>query len=43
MIPKLDNAFVALDHGVKQVIVGKAEELRQLIVNAAGTKITNET
>jgi acetylglutamate kinase len=43
MIPKLDNAFIALDHGVKQVIVGKAEQLRQLIVNAAGTKITNET
>jgi acetylglutamate kinase len=43
MIPKLDNAFTALDHGVKQVIVGKAEQLRQLIVNAAGTKITNET
>ncbi len=26
MIPKLDNAFAALNSGVKKVIIGKAEE-----------------
>ncbi len=28
MIPKLDNAFAALQQGVKRVIIGKAEELQ---------------
>ena len=42
MIPKLDNAFAALDNGVKKVIIGKAEELHQLIAGASGTRITNE-
>jgi len=42
MIPKIDNAFAALDSGVKKVIIGKAEELTNLINNSAGTKITNE-
>ena len=31
MIPKLDNAFAALNSGVKKVIIGKAENLEQLI------------
>ena len=31
MIPKLDNAFAALNSGVKKVIIGKAENLDQLI------------
>jgi acetylglutamate kinase len=42
MIPKIDNAFTALNSGVKQVVIGKAEQLLQLINNSAGTKISNE-
>ena len=42
MLPKLDNAFAALQNGVKQVIIGKAEQLDQLITGKAGTTITYE-
>jgi acetylglutamate kinase len=42
MIPKLDNAFTALNSGVKRVIIGKAEELSQLINGKTGTAIVNE-
>lgn len=42
MIPKLDNAFAALNYGVKKVIIGKAENLNALINGNAGTSITNE-
>lgn len=42
MIPKLDNAFAALQSGVKKVIIGKAENLIGLIEGASGTMITNE-
>jgi acetylglutamate kinase len=42
MIPKIDNAFAALHAGVKQVVIGQAEQLPQLLTNHAGTKITNE-
>jgi acetylglutamate kinase len=42
MIPKLDNAFAALDSGVKKVIIGKAEELIELINGSKGTVIINE-
>jgi acetylglutamate kinase len=42
MIPKLDNAFTALNSGVSKVIIGKAENLRQLIEGTAGTTIVNE-
>jgi len=41
MIPKIDNAFVALNSGVKQVTIGKAEDLQKLINHSAGTNITN--
>ena len=41
MIPKLDNAFAALDSGVKKVCIGKAEELTRLINGQAGTTILN--
>jgi acetylglutamate kinase len=41
MIPKLDNAFAALDSGVAQVIIGKAEQLNQLIEGITGTTITH--
>jgi len=42
MIPKLDNAFTALQSGVNKVIIGKAEELKNLIEGYAGTTIVNE-
>lgn len=42
MIPKLDNAFAALNSGVNKVIIGKAEQLEQLIAGTAGTSIINE-
>lgn len=42
MIPKLDNAFAALNSGVNKVIIGNAEQLKQLITGTSGTTITNE-
>jgi acetylglutamate kinase len=42
MIPKLDNAFAALDSGVRRVIIGKAEQLEALIDGSSGTSIINE-
>lgn len=40
MIPKLDNAFSALHNGVEKVIIGKADNLLQLISGETGTSIT---
>jgi acetylglutamate kinase len=42
MIPKLDNAFTALNNGVRKVIIGKAENLGALVAGDSGTTITNE-
>lgn len=42
MIPKLDNAFAALNSGVNKVIIGKAENLNELINGRSGTTIMNE-
>jgi acetylglutamate kinase len=42
MIPKLDNAFAAINYGVKKVTIGKAEQLDKLIKGEAGTNILNE-
>ncbi|MBC7848953.1 MAG: acetylglutamate kinase [Chitinophagaceae bacterium] len=42
MIPKLDNAFEALNNGVSKVIIGKAENLNRLLSNSSGTTIINE-
>ena len=42
MIPKLDNAFEALNSGVSKVIIGKAENLEELIAGRSGTTIVNE-
>ena len=42
MIPKLDNAFSALNAGVKRVVIGKAENLNSLINGSGGTSIVNE-
>jgi acetylglutamate kinase len=41
MIPKIDNAFVALNAGVKKVIIGKSENLEALISGNAGTTVSN--
>ncbi len=42
MIPKLDNAFTALQSGVEKVIIGKAEQLLELVAGTSGTTILNE-
>jgi acetylglutamate kinase len=42
MLPKLDNAFAALQSGVDKVIIGRAEQLHQLIDQTSGTTIVNE-
>ena len=42
MIPKLDNAFAALQSGVKKVVIGKAESLASLVDGSSGTMISNE-
>jgi acetylglutamate kinase len=42
MIPKLDNAFAALNAGVNKVIIGKAEALEELITGMSGTSIIHE-
>ena len=42
MIPKLDNAFAALNSGVSKVIIGKAENLEELLAGRSGTAIVNE-
>ena len=39
MIPKLDNAFAAIDAGVGKVIIGQAEELALLVTASSGTTI----
>jgi len=42
MIPKIDNAFAALNSGVKKVIIGNAEQLSGLVNHTTGTTIINE-
>ena len=42
MIPKLDNAFAALAQGVNKVVIGKAEQLKELLVGTSGTTIRHE-
>ena len=41
MIPKIDNAYLALDNGVQSVIIGKAEKMNELINGTSGTTIIN--
>jgi acetylglutamate kinase len=43
MIPKLDNAFAALNNGVNKVVIGKAESIQELVVGKAGTTIQMNT
>lgn len=42
MIPKLQNAFAALDAGVQHISIGHADDLQQLITQEAGTSILHE-
>ena len=42
MIPKLDNAFQSLASGVDKVVIGKAENLYQLVNGSGGTTVSNE-
>jgi acetylglutamate kinase len=39
MIPKLENAFRAIEAGVSEVILGKAEALPRLIERSTGTRL----
>lgn len=39
MLPKIDNAYQALEGGVQSVIIGKAEKMNDLINGTAGTTI----
>jgi acetylglutamate kinase len=40
MIPKLDNAFTALEKGVNEVIIGNAGKINEMLNANAGTKIS---
>ncbi len=42
MIPKLDNAFFALEQGVRKVILGQAIHLTDLVAGKTGTLIAND-
>jgi acetylglutamate kinase len=42
MIPKIDNAFAAVDQGVYKVIIGRGENLDLLITGQSGTTISHE-
>lgn len=42
MIPKLDNAFTAINAGVQSVVIGRAEMLDDLISGKSGTTLKNE-
>jgi acetylglutamate kinase len=42
MIPKLDNAFAAIRNGVNKVIIGKGEDLGNLLNGKSGTTISHE-
>ena len=42
MIPKVDNAFSAIDQGIKTVLIGKAEQIKTLLKGSSGTTITND-
>ena len=40
ILPKIDNAFDAINKGVKQVVIGNSAHLSQLISGSGGTKIS---
>lgn len=39
MIPKLENAFAAIEKGVTEVVLGHASQIKQMIKKHAGTRI----
>ena len=39
MLPKLENAFGAINAGVEKVIIGDATDLNKLVAGEAGTQI----
>jgi acetylglutamate kinase len=39
MLPKLENAFDAINAGVEKVIIGDATDLNKLVAGEAGTQI----
>ena len=41
MLPKLENAFFALKHGVKNVFIGHYKHIFEVIQNKKGTRISN--
>ncbi len=41
MIPKMDNAFAALNGGVQSVRIGNAEKLGELVEGRGGTRVGN--
>ncbi|MCZ0211561.1 hypothetical protein OZK63_40075, partial [Streptomyces sp. UMAF16] len=43
MLPKLENAFTALQKGVQRVIIGKANVLSELLKGTSGTTLTSGT
>lgn len=43
MLPKLENAFTALQKGVQRVIIGKANVLPELLSGTSGTTLTMGT
>ena len=40
ILPKIDNAFLALNNGVEEVIIGNSSNLLQLIKGEHGTKVS---
>jgi acetylglutamate kinase len=43
MIPKLENAFRAIDSGVSEVVIGNARLLPGLITGTTGTRVVHES
>jgi acetylglutamate kinase len=44
MLPKLDNAFTAIECGVKAVVIGKSDDLGQLQQSKPfGTRLSKNT
>ena len=39
ILPKIDNAFDAVNNGVQEVVIGNSNSLLQLIKGESGTKI----
>ena len=40
ILPKIDNAFDAINKGVNEVIIGNSSQLSSLLIGTAGTKIS---